>query len=267
MNEELIIALAESNRLRILELLRERPLAVQELTEHLPISQPQVSKHLRVLTTAGLIRVYPVAQQRYYGIDPVGMKKIFSWSESFKSFWDAKSEIASIYLEAVRAKQASIPTRAKPFSITRIIDAPRQLVWEAWTVPGLLAQWFAPDYYTVPVCKLDVKAGGAIKLTMQAPDGTSFPMTGTYTEVIPESKLRSLQSPLDENGKPLFELDLSVLFSDEGKGTKVSVTASAHTVSSKAAPHLAGLQPGWQQNLANLERMLSHPDLTKEVNM
>lgn len=265
MNEEIITALAEPNRLQILELLRERPLAVQELTNRLPVSQSQVSKHLHILNAAGLVKVYPVAQQRYYGIDPMGVKKLFSWSESFKPLWDAKSEIANMYLEAVHAKQALIPTKAKPFTIERIITAPRRLVWEAWTVPVLLSQWFAPDYYTVPVCDLDVKPGGTIKLTMQAPDGTSFPMSGTYKEVVAESKLRSIQSPLDENGKPLFSLDLTVLLSDKDEDTKVTVVASALSTSPKAAPHLTGLQPGWEQNLANLERMLSNT--SKEVNM
>lgn len=263
MNEETIIAIAEPNRLHILELLRTRPLAVQELTDQLPVSQSQVSKHLRILSEAGLVKVYPVAQQRYYGIDPIGAKKLFTWAESFKPLWDAKSEIANMYLEAVRTKQASIPTAAKPFTIERVIAAPRKLVWEAWTLPVLLSQWFAPDYYTVPVCELDVRVGGAIKLTMQAPDGTSFPMTGTYKEIISGRKLRSVQSPLDENGKSLFDLDLTVHLDDEGEKTKITVTASALATSPKAAPHLAGLQPGWEQNLANLERMLAQ----KGVNM
>lgn len=265
MNKELIAAIADPNRLQILELLRERPLAVQEMTGHLPVSQPQVSKHLRVLSKAGLIKVYPVAQQRYYGIDPTGIKELFSWVESFKPLWDTKSEIANVYLEAVRAKQALIPTVVKPFTIERIISSPRKLVWEALTVPVLLSQWFAPDYFTVPMCELDVRPGGIIKLTMQAPDGTYYPMTGMYQEVVAENMLRSIQSPLDENGKPLFDLDLTIHLSDEGNNTKITVIASALVTSPKAAPHLAGLQPGWEQNLSNLERMLS--PLSKEVNM
>ena len=238
-----------------------RPLAVQELTEQLTVSQSQVSKHLRVLSEAGLVKAYPVAQQRYYGIDPVGAKKLFVWAESFKPLWDAKSEIANMYLEAVRTKQASIPTATKPFTIERIIGAPRKLVWEAWTLPLLLSQWFAPDYYSVPVCELDVRSGGTIKLIMEAPDGTSFPMTGTYKEIIPERKLRSVQSPLDEKGEPLFDLNLTVTLSDEGKNTKVVITVSAQATSPKAAPHLAGLQPGWEQNLANLDRMLTRKEM------
>jgi len=263
MNEELIIAIAEPNRLHILALLRKRPLAVQELTNQLPVSQSQVSKHLRILSEAGLVKVYPVAQQRYYGIDPVGAKKLFTWAESFKPLWDTKSEIAHMYLEAVRTKQARVPTTAKPFTIERIIAAPRKLVWEALTLPVLFSQWFAPDYFTIPVCELDVKVGGTIKLTMQAPDGTSFPMTGVYKEVVPESRLRSIQSPLGENGDSLFDLDLTIVLSDESKHTKIRVAASAQATSPKAAPHLAGLQPGWEQNLAKLDRMLTR----KEANM
>lgn len=256
MEEKYITILAEPTRFRIVEMLRERPLSVNELTAQLPVSQPQVSKHLRALHDAGLVKIYPVAQQRYYGIDPVGMKQVFSWAKSFMPLWDARSEIANMYLQAVRSKQAQIPTVTQPFTIERVIAAPRELVWEAWTVPVLLAQWFAPDYYIIPLCELDVRPGGNLKITMQAPDGTQFPMTGMFTEVVPLEKLRTIQSPLDEQGKKMFDLDLTVLLTDDSTNTKVTIQASVPFATAKAAPHLSGLQPGWEQNLANLGRML-----------
>ena len=70
MNAATLSALAEPNRLRIVELLRDKPRSVNEIATRLALRQPQVSKHLRVLNSAGLVRARPVAQQRIYQLQP-----------------------------------------------------------------------------------------------------------------------------------------------------------------------------------------------------
>lgn len=56
--------------------------------------------------------------------------------------------------------------------LERIFNAPRELVWKAWTDPKQMAQWFGPKYFTIPVCELDLKVGGALYLVMRGPKGT-----------------------------------------------------------------------------------------------
>ena len=70
-----IIALAEPNRLQIVELLRDGPLSVGEIAEKLGLKQPQVSKHLRVLSEAGLVEVQPIANKRIYKLRPQPLKE------------------------------------------------------------------------------------------------------------------------------------------------------------------------------------------------
>jgi DNA-binding transcriptional ArsR family regulator len=77
-------ALAEPNRLRIVELLRDRPRPVGEIAERLRLRQPQVSKHLRVLSDAGLVDVYPVAQQRIYQLRADPFNELDRWLERFR---------------------------------------------------------------------------------------------------------------------------------------------------------------------------------------
>jgi DNA-binding transcriptional ArsR family regulator len=77
-------ALAEPNRLRIVELLRERPRPVGEIAERLRLRQPQVSKHLRVLSDAGLVDVRPVAQQRIYELRSEPFDELDAWLERFR---------------------------------------------------------------------------------------------------------------------------------------------------------------------------------------
>ena len=77
-------ALAEPNRLQIVELLRRKPRAVGEIVERLGLRQPQVSKHLRVLSDAGLVEVRAVAQQRIYSLRAEPFRVLDVWLERYR---------------------------------------------------------------------------------------------------------------------------------------------------------------------------------------
>ena len=82
-------------------------------------------------------------------------------------------------------------TSDRELVLTRIIDAPREKVFRAWTDPELLKQWFAPLSYTTPVAALDVRPGGANMIVMRSPEGNDMPNRGVYLEVV-------------ENERPVF---------------------------------------------------------------
>jgi len=73
--------------------------------------------------------------------------------------------------------------------LERIIDAPRERVWKAWTTPDQLAQWFAPKPFKLIVGKMDFCPGGRFKMAMRGPDGNDFPFAGTYREIVPPERL------------------------------------------------------------------------------
>ena len=73
--------------------------------------------------------------------------------------------------------------------LTRIINAPREQVFQAWTDPAMLKQWFAPRPWTTPVVETDVRPGGAILMVMRDPDGKEFPTRGVYLEVVRNERL------------------------------------------------------------------------------
>jgi uncharacterized protein YndB with AHSA1/START domain len=89
---------------------------------------------------------------------------------------------------------------------TRVVDAPRRLVFEARTDPKHVAQWWSPHGFTNPVCELDVRPGGAIRIDMRGPDGIVYPMTGVYQEIVEPERLVFTSAALDDEGKPLFEV-------------------------------------------------------------
>lgn len=93
-----LTALAEPNRLRIVELLRTGPRPVGEIGEKLHLQQPQVSKHLRVLKEAGLVEAQPRAQQRLYELRAKPLRDLNKWLERFRGIWDERFEQLDEYL-------------------------------------------------------------------------------------------------------------------------------------------------------------------------
>jgi len=99
-----LIALAEPNRLQIVELLRDGPLSVGEIAEKLDLKQPQVSKHLRVLSEAGLVEVQPIANRRIYKLRPQPLKEMDTWIESFRHVWEGQLDRLDDYLKKLQGK-------------------------------------------------------------------------------------------------------------------------------------------------------------------
>ncbi|NOU97654.1 metalloregulator ArsR/SmtB family transcription factor [Paenibacillus sp. LMG 31456] len=98
-------ALAEPNRLLIVELLRNGPLSVGEVAEQLGLNQPQTSKHLRVLCDAGLVEVHAVANRRIYKLRPTPFKELDTWLESYRRVWDERFDRLDDYLLELQRKE------------------------------------------------------------------------------------------------------------------------------------------------------------------
>lgn len=102
MELETFVALAEPNRLHIVELLRDGPLPVGEIAHELHLRQPSVSKHLRVLSEAGLVEKQADAQQRIYKLAPKPLKKLGTWLESYRGIWEEKFDRLDKYLATMK---------------------------------------------------------------------------------------------------------------------------------------------------------------------
>lgn len=97
-------ALAEPNRLHIVELLQDSPRSVGEIVDKLQLSQPQVSKHLRVLVQAGLAEVQPQAQRRIYKLRPEPFQELNDWLGSFRQVWEERFEQLDDYLKEMQGE-------------------------------------------------------------------------------------------------------------------------------------------------------------------
>ena len=91
--------LAEPNRRRILDVLREGERPVGDLVRALRLSQPTVSKHLRALREAGLVEVRPAAQQRYYRLRAQPLRELDRWIAPYRRYWDERLDALEAHLD------------------------------------------------------------------------------------------------------------------------------------------------------------------------
>ncbi len=139
--------------------------------------------------------------------------------------------------------------------IERVFEAPRSLVFKAWTDPEHLAQWWGPKGFTNPVCEMDVRPGGAIRIVMRAPDGAEYPMTGVFREIVKPERLVFTNIAVDQKGNPLIDGLTTVTFAEHSDKTKLTLHTSAVGLVARAAAMLEGMEAGWTQSL---ERLAEH---------
>ncbi|HEX5433688.1 MAG TPA: SRPBCC domain-containing protein [Candidatus Angelobacter sp.] len=136
--------------------------------------------------------------------------------------------------------------------VTRVINAERAMVFEAWTDPKQLAAWWGPRGFSSPVCRADARPGGEIYIEMRGPDGVVYPMKGTFQEVVPPERIVFVSAALDKDGKALFEVLNTATFTEQGKKTTLTLHARVLTKTPLADQYLAGMEIGWRQSLDRL---------------
>lgn len=157
--------------------------------------------------------------------------------------------------------------------ITRVIDAPRARVFHAWTDPVQIAKWWGPHSVTNTVSEMDVRPGGSYRIVMRGPDGTEYPLKGTYREIKAPAQLvmtvdasehpeewHDLVKPdrsEDERNPCGLMLD-TINFDDLGSRTRVTVRTRFETPEIRDAMLKMGITDGWSQSLDRLGEVVYH---------
>jgi uncharacterized protein YndB with AHSA1/START domain len=139
--------------------------------------------------------------------------------------------------------------------IKRVFAAPRQLVFDAWTKPEMVAVWWGPKIFKTVVEKWDARPGGDIYAVMKGP-GIEHPMSGRFIEVYPPHRFLFTAAALDKDGKPMFENWNSVFFEEVEGGTQVTLDVHVMSETEGAEFYLKGMSMGWNQSLDRLEELL-----------
>jgi uncharacterized protein YndB with AHSA1/START domain len=142
----------------------------------------------------------------------------------------------------------SAPVSDRELVLTRLIDAPREKLFKAWTDPDLLKRWFAPLPWTTPHAELDVRPGGANLIVMRGPDGKEFPNRGVYLEIVPNERLvvtDAYTNAWATSEKPFMTAILT--FEDEDGKTRYTARVRHWTVADRETHEKMGFHQGWGQ--------------------
>jgi uncharacterized protein YndB with AHSA1/START domain len=145
----------------------------------------------------------------------------------------------------------------KELTITRTIDAPLSLVWQAWTDEKQLAQWWGPKGFINPVCEWQAQANGKIYIEMKAPDGTIYPMDGVICEVTKTKELVFTCGALDANGERLFDILNTITFHEENGKTNILLHFIVSNIKPEGERYIAGQEMGWNMSLDKLNHFVN----------
>lgn len=161
----------------------------------------------------------------------------------------------------------------KELTIIRTFNAPRELVWKAWTDPKIVAKWWGPKGVTTPICEWDARQGGKIYIVMLAGrelgplEGVKWPMKGTFIEVVPQSRLVYTAGALDDvdrQSDTFIEQRVTIDFEDLGESTRINLYVEiTKSKGPKATSAIEGMTMGWNQQVDKLAEELINLQTSK----
>lgn len=144
--------------------------------------------------------------------------------------------------------------------LTRLIAAPREKLFQAWTRPELVVKWFAPRPWSTSRAEMDVRPGGSSLVVMRSPEGQEFPNRGIYLEVVENERLVFTDAYIDAwtpSEKPFMTAVLT--FEDEGGKTRYTARVLHWTVADREAHEKMGFNEGWGQCADQLAELVGAP--------
>ncbi len=149
-------------------------------------------------------------------------------------------------------------TDSRELVLTRLIDAPAEKLYRAWTEPALLKQWFCPKPWTVPSAELDVRAGGTSIIVMRSPEGQEFPNQGIYLEVVENERLvftDAYTSAWEPSAKPF--MTAIVTFTHEGGKTRYTARLLHWSAADRKTHEEMGFHEGWGKATDQLAELVT----------
>lgn len=147
----------------------------------------------------------------------------------------------------------SLPTDTE-IVITRLLDAPRELVFEAWTRPEHIRRWWGPSCMTMIQCDMDVRVGGAYRFLSRMEDGSEHGFSGVYREVTPPERLvhTFVYDPY-----PDHDAVITLMFEDRDGRTLMTETIVHKTREGRDGHYYSGMEVGMRESLSRLDEVLA----------
>ena len=148
--------------------------------------------------------------------------------------------------------RTGIDAEGRELVITRIFDAPRRLVFQAWTHPDRVARWWGPQGFVTNYCDMDIRPGGAFRFCMRSPEGIDYWKRGVYREVVEPERLVFTFAWEDADGKPGHQTLVTVTFAESGDKTELTLHQAVFETIARRDDH----QHGWDSALERFAEYL-----------
>ncbi len=135
---------------------------------------------------------------------------------------------------------AGTDTAERELVVTRIIDAPRGLVFKAWTQPEHIARWWGPQGYTTIHCDMDIRVGGAYRFGMRSPEGKEHWKRGVFRDIVEPERVVFSFAWEDTRGEPGHELLTTVTFEAVGEKTRLTLRQGVFETREGRDGHVSG---------------------------
>jgi uncharacterized protein YndB with AHSA1/START domain len=141
--------------------------------------------------------------------------------------------------------------------LTRVFDAPRHLVFEAFSKPELLKRWFGPRGFSLTVCEVDFRVGGGFRFVLRRPDGREMGMRGVYREIVPPERSVHMESFDDYPG----ESQVTAVFVEQDGKTTLTATVLYPSQEVRDIVIKSGMEHGAAETYDRLAEMLSSAEV------
>ena len=277
----ILAALADPTRRAILARLGQGEATVMELAEPFDLKLPTVSKHLKVLQRAGLVSQGRKAQWRPCRLEAAPLKDVAEWIERYRDAWEERHDRLEDYLRELQAgdrpedqeRSSDLATReqirgeaimskatltADPAKqdivMTRVFDAPRELVFKTYTDPAHIPHWWGPKNLSTTVERMDVKPGGGWRFVQRDGDGNEYAFHGVYHEVVAPERL---VFTFEFEGMPGHVMLATVTFEDVQGKTRLTDTSVFQTIEDRDGMLASGMEQGATESMDRLAELLA----------
>jgi uncharacterized protein YndB with AHSA1/START domain len=152
--------------------------------------------------------------------------------------------------------KVTLPTD-REIVLTRVFDAPRQLVFDAFTKPELLKRWFGPHGWCLVVCEVDFKVGGGFRFVLRGPDGKEMGMRGVYREIVPPERSVHMESFDDYPG----ESQVTAVLVEQGGKTTLTATVLYPSREVRDIVLKSGMEHGAAESYDKLAELLASAEV------
>jgi uncharacterized protein YndB with AHSA1/START domain/DNA-binding transcriptional ArsR family regulator len=253
-------ALTDPTRRAVIQRLGRGPASTKELAKPFNMALPSFMQHLTLLENSGLIVSKKTGRVRTWQIEREKLAAVEAWILEQRALWEGRTDRFVDYVEQLYESESNMTESPYDFTVSRIIQAPRRVVWKAWTTPEHLEKWWCPKPLTARIRRFDVRPGGAFDLIMRDPNGQESPIMGAFLEIVPRERIVFTTALTEEWRPAATPLPITAVISMSGENniTNYATRVLVKNEEERQKLEQMNFEAGWTLGIDQLAELVAH---------